>query len=328
MQPAVLGTLGQGPAASFVFEIQGSSFELPLESGGTYDFHVDWGDSSSDDITVWNDAAVDHTYAGSGTYDIEITGTIIGWRFGGFGNAHREKIYDISSWGPLRLGNNGSYFYACTNLTVSATDVLDLTGTTDLGNAFRSCDALTTVPSMDSWDVSNATTMASMFKHSDLFNQAIGSWDVSSVTEMGGMFANAFAFNQDISSWNVSSVIYMNDVFSFNFGSTPAFNQDISGWNVSNVITMEAMFDNAIAFDQNLGTWDITSVTNMDSMFDTVTLSTVNYDAILIGWEAQVVQDSVDFYAGNSKYSAGAAATARQALIDDHWWTISDGGQV
>ena len=34
------------------------------------------------------------------------------------------------------------------------------------------------------------------------------------------------------------------------------------------------------------------------------------------------------FHSGNSKYSAGAAVTARQALIDDHNWSITDGGQV
>jgi hypothetical protein len=32
------------------------------------------------------------------------------------------------------------------------------------------------------------------------------------------------------------------------------------------------------------------------------------------------------FHAGNSIYSAGGAAEARQSIIDDFGWTIADGG--
>jgi len=44
----------------------GSSIEtqikLPLESTGTYDFTVDWGDGTSDTITTYNQPEVTHTY--------------------------------------------------------------------------------------------------------------------------------------------------------------------------------------------------------------------------------------------------------------------------
>lgn len=70
-----------------------------------------------------------------------------------------------------------------------------------------------------------------------------------------------------------------------------------------------------------------TGVTNMTNMFNGVTLSTNNYDAILIGWEAQSEQPNVTFSAGNSQYSAGAATTARTAL-ESNGWTITDGGQA
>jgi len=112
------------------------------------------------------------------------------------------------------------------------------------------------------------------------------------------------------------------------FRDATTFDQDISGWTTSSVTDMRYMFDGATAFDQNLGSWDITAVTLMNEMFNGVTLSTANYDALLIGWEGQAVQNNVTFDGGNSKYSAGAAATARQALIDDHTWIITDGGQV
>ena len=57
-------------------------------------------------------------------------------------------------------------------------------------------------------------------------------------------------------------------------------------------------------------------------------VATTNYDAILIGWESQKVQNNIDFHGGNSQYSPGAAAEARGRLISEHNWTINDGGEV
>ena len=81
---------------------------LPLESTGTYDFFVNWGDGNEDRISTWNDPACTHTYAIPGTYKIAISGVIEGFRFNGAGDA--SKIIEITRWGPLRLGNNNGYF--------------------------------------------------------------------------------------------------------------------------------------------------------------------------------------------------------------------------
>lgn len=91
---------------------------------------------------------------------------------------------------------------------------------------------------------------------------------------------------------------------------------------------MDRMFQSATAFNQNLGGWNVTALTTAVDMFLGVTLSTANYDALLIGWEAQLVKDNVFFGGGNSKYTAGTGGVARAALIADHTWTISDGGPV
>jgi len=341
------------PNLPFEFTIltleEDDSFTLPIYDGGDYDFNVDWGDTSNDDIAAWDDAAVTHTYADSGasTYTITITGTIEGWRFNNAGD--KLLIKDILSWGGLNLGNLGGYFYGCSNLTISASDILNTLENTTMLNAFNGCASLTTVPSMDSWDISNVTTTQTMFYGCTLFNQYIGSWNVSGIANMVYMFGSASAFNQnisgwitsalttassifseatafdqDIGSWNVSGIANMSEMLKL----ATNFDQDISGWDTSSATNMSVMLFNAVNFNQNLGGWDIIDVTDMTNMLYGVTLSTANYDALLIGWEGQAVQDDVTFHAGNSTYNAGAAATAKAALIADHNWDITDGGEV
>jgi len=73
----------------------------------------------------------------------------------------------------------------------------------------------------------------------------------------------------------------------------------------------------------------VSNVTTMNQMFNGVTLTTTNYDALLIGWAAQTLNSSVPFDGGNSQYSAGTAATARGTLTGaPNNWIVTDGGQV
>lgn len=166
-------------------------------------------------------------------------------------------------------------------------------GLNSLYGAFVNADNLTSVPATLPAAITNLQDIFRSVNRTSITN--LNLWDVSHVTNMSRMF-----FQSD-------------------------FNQNISGWNVSSATDMNHMFWQS-DFDQNIGSWQIGAVTNMTNMFELVTLSTANYDAILIGWAAQTVQPNVNFHGGNSKYSAGAAATARASLISDDNWTITDGG--
>jgi surface protein len=177
------------------------------------------------------------------------------------------------------------------------------------------------------WDVSAVTNMAKMFNGMEYpmaFNQDIGGWDVSNVEQMRELFKYCTAFNQDISSWNVGKVLNMQGMLNH----CSAFNQDIGDWNVSSVTQMDGMFSAAVLFDQDIGDWNIIEVTKMYNMFLGVTLSTANYDALLIGWGALEVQEDVIFVAGNSKYTPGGAAEAGRDALEAAGWTITDGGPV
>ncbi|SDI61109.1 BspA family leucine-rich repeat surface protein, partial [Winogradskyella thalassocola] len=103
---------------------------------------------------------------------------------------------------------------------------------------------------------------------------------------------------------------------------------DISGWNVSNITNMSNMFDNATFFDGDLSSWDVSAVTNMNNMLRNVTLSTTNYENILIGWNSQTLQNGVSFHGGNSQYCSVAATNARANIMASDSWIITDGGTI
>jgi surface protein len=172
-----------------------------------------------------------------------------------------------------------------------------------------------------SWDTSNVTDMSGMFQHASSFNQGIGNWDTSNVTDMSYMFRNASSFNQNIGSWDTSKVMNMQEMFE----DASSFNQNIGGWDTSKVTRMVRMFFDASSFNQDIGSWNVEALRYAESMFEGVTLSTENYDALLIGWSAQNLLNKVQFHGGNSTYCAGE--TARTHMISSDGWIITDGGK-
>lgn len=191
-----------------VTTVPDETFGLPLELTGNYDFNANWGDGSDSDITVWNHADTIHKYATPGTHEISITGTITGWRFNNGGNC--ALFYELKSWGPLRLRNSSGYFYGCVNMTVTATDVLDLTGMTNASGFFRECDSIITIPSINSWDWSNIVNITSGFYSMAVFNQDLSGLATAPFENISYAFTNSLNFDQDLSSWGVSSLVNAN----------------------------------------------------------------------------------------------------------------------
>jgi surface protein len=329
-----------------------TQFKLPLTTSTGLDAVVDWGDSTTDTITVYNAAEVTHTYASSGTYTISITGTLPGFRFNNTGD--KLKIINISSWGVLDITTTNT-FYGCTNLTCSATDAPTITST-NMTSTFRACtnfngnignwdvSAVTNMSimfldatafnnggssSIGNWDVSNVTNMGIMFQSCTAFNQNIGNWDVSNVTNMGIMFQSCTAFNQNIGSWDVGAVTNMTSMFdtatAFNNGGSSS----IGNWNTSLVATMDRLFKSATAFNQNIGAWNVEAVTNIVFFMSSKTAanySAANLDAIYNGWSTQSVQPNLTISFGSIKYTA-AGQTGRDTLDNaPNNWTITDGG--
>ena len=99
------------------------TFILPLIGSG-YNFNVDWGDSSDDDITISSDPALTHVYSLGGVYNIKITGSFPTIYFNGGGD--KLKITDITNWGSTGINTLYRSFQGCSNLIISAVDGSDV----------------------------------------------------------------------------------------------------------------------------------------------------------------------------------------------------------
>ena len=314
------GTSSVPMKLKFITSSDGRSIKLPLY--GSVDCTVDWGDGTpTENFTTAG--LKSHTFTTAGTYIVSISGSLgqfgyydlgngLGWRGSGY-------LTEVIDFGDIGLTSLAGAFSDADNLSVVPTTLPS--SITDLSYCFY-LNSRVSITNLNSWDLSHVTNMLGAFYEASAFNQDISGWDVGNVTDMENLFKRAYAFNQPIGTWDVGSVTIMEDMFR----NATAFNQPIGSWDVSSVTTMEGMFESSSVFNQNLAGWDISSVTSMEDMFANVTLSTANYDAILTAWALQTVQSNVLFSAGNSKYSAGAAATARASLINDDNWTITDGG--
>ena len=325
---------------------------LPMTAGNT----VHWGDGNTDTTNT-------HTYAAGGTYTVTIEGAVNTFRFGNSGD--RRKIIDISNWGGFDIFAD-AIFYGCNNLDISATDY-PIISTTRFWYMFSSCALtspnlnswdVSSVNNFDNcfrintnfntdlsgWDMSSATNLQYMFRNTS-FNHDISNWDVSGVITFSNMFLSC-SFDQPIDNWDVSGGQNFESMFNGSNFNQPipswvcgnatnmrgmfrecSFNQDISAFNTSLVTNMWYMFRNNYSFDQDISSWDINQVSNFFNFMQGVTLSTANYDALLIAWDAQGAMSysgTVNF--GGSQYTSGGAADAARNNLIVKWGGITDGG--
>ena len=337
---------------------------LPLLSGGTYSGTIDWGDTSTSVLSYANRS---HTYASGGVYTITISGTISGFRFANGGDKLKignvsnwgnltittdqaffgcTNLTATATDAPIISTATLSYtFYGCSNFN-GYVNGWDVSGVSNGERIFMLATSFN--QDLNNWNTSSFTTISNMFTGASSFNGDLSGWDLSLVTianaflqgtafnnnsidnwevktiQLFNSFFRETSFNQDISGWDMSAATRVDQMF---YGNT-AFNQNIGGWVLSNCTRMDYMLYNNDSFNQDISGWDVNQVSNFLSFLLSATgLSTANYDALLIAWDAQgamAYSGTVNF--GDSQFTAGGAAEAARTSLISKWGGISDGG--
>jgi len=114
----LVSSAGGGETEPFQFTLTlsgGQVYEIPLVSylGLEPNVIVDWGDSSSTNITSSTDVGRYHTYASGGTYQVSVIGFMPGFRVDN--SSYRLLYTSVDSWGDI--GVRSINFYGCANLT-------------------------------------------------------------------------------------------------------------------------------------------------------------------------------------------------------------------
>ena len=256
-------------------------------------------------------------------------------------------------WSNWNLSNCISLYlaiYGCDELTtIGDVSSLDVSNVTNMGYLFGHVDKLTV--DVSSWDTSSVTSLINFANNSGGSGSITGyeNWDTASLV---GALTAAFAYQsnaQEFPLWDASNVTSLSTLFrvsTFN-NSTKTFNlktsstltscyltfmqassiddltigSDVDWSGVTNFIyTFSNMGNLALTFPSN---FDWSSGTSFQYFLNATTLSSADYNALLIDIESSNQNNNVVFDAPNCT-ATGAGLTARTALVNDHSWTISD----
>ena len=233
------------------------------------------------------------------------------------------------NWDISSVENIKYMFYSCTNFNQDISG-LDTSSVTNMQATFQNATSFN--QNISGWDTSSLTGLAATFQNATSFNQNLNTWDWSNVVDAWGCFRDTTAFtNGGVNpNWVLTENEWYNEMF-YNSG----FGRDLSGCTgignkTGGTVSYKSMFQENSDFDHSIAHFVVTKVKtgtfSMQSMFggSGSGLSTANYNATLIAWAAVDASDSVIFGGGNSE-PTGDGDTARQSLIDDDSWSITDG---
>lgn len=284
-------------------------------------------------------------------YPVFATGASLNGFFRGCTSLTNE---DFSGWGVLRIAAYTAMFRDCSNFNGNVSNLVDpqsIGGS--INSMFQGCVKFVGV-GVDTWNVTNVTSLDTAFSQCTLFNGAVENWDVSNVTQFTSAFSGCTAFNRNLSLWDVgrgqgfgsmfnnSGFVNNTSIVNWNMGQnltgTTAFSMfgmfqstifrtpNISSWNMIRCNSIQSMLTDG-GNNNNLGTWDIRNVSSAGSFMATATpatLSAINLANMYIAWASQPVQPMTISF-GTAKYDA-SGASARAVLTGARAVSVSNAG--
>ena len=242
--------------------------------------------------------------SGSGTTNI-----LVDW-----GDGNTDTITSTSQAEKLHTYSSGGVY------TITITGTLETFVVNNYADKAK-------IKEVKNWGNGNGLTLA--INNTSFFygarNLTVSATDQPAITATNfqQLFRSAGSIVSGVGNFDLSSVTSL----LFAFYSARRFNEDLSNWDVSNVTSFSYCFERT-KIDQSFAQWDMTSATIAVRMFRGQTLSVPNYDATLVAWASQSLNNNVSIDFGNSQYSGSnlAVVNARDTLIENYSWTIVDGG--
>ncbi|WP_318345074.1 BspA family leucine-rich repeat surface protein [Flagellimonas baculiformis] len=161
---------------------------IMTSEGQTYNYTIDWGDGTVEQIT--NNGKKIHAYSTPGTHTMAIKGELPWVVFAtDLDDPNALKLLSVEQWGSNQWKSMNSTFALCSNMVLNATDIPDLSQVSDMGLMFYGATSFN--GDISGWDTSNVADMTHVFSGATAFDQNLGNWDISNVTNMNNMLDNS-----------------------------------------------------------------------------------------------------------------------------------------
>lgn len=341
----------------FIFDVRtfntGTSafnqFTLPLRSGYTYDFQVEWGDGTVESYAgvagVGIPIDITHTYPiPTNKEGKPLSNGIFRIKIGVTNNTGFPTIYFNNSGDRLKLiktvtfGNVGwnileKSFFGCENNLIEATATANFNAVINADFAWIN-NQLTSFPELD---LPNATQLNNTWRDNQLTSFPL--IDLSSALSIAAAWDNnnltSFPLYDFSIVTNANTAWRDNDLTTFPAIDMPLCTLVFDAWNGNDLdtfpsINLSSATDLTNAWRNNgvMSSFDARNfyaMTNGTSCFQDTTLPTADWSDILITQRVNNANTGVSFHGGSSTYNP-AGATARGELVSIQSWTITDGG--
>lgn len=175
---------------------------------------------------------------------------------------------NLNNFNTSKVTTFESMFSDCNALANIQMNGWDTSKVTEINNIFKGCTALNSIQTRN-WKVTNYTVNIFDRKIPTVKSIDVNSWDLSNVTTLENVFRGCSALTSVIglNTWNTINITDMGYMF---YGDKELTNiGSLSNWNTTNVVNMSDMFSgcNKLISVEGLSNWDISNVKNMDRMF-------------------------------------------------------------
>lgn len=309
---------------------QARTVTIPMVSGGTYDYWIDWGDgTSSTQITAYNDTNATHTYVSDGEYTVRLIGTLDQLEYtGNIASCLKEVTKCNLAFSVIK-----NMFKGCTNLTNVVESIFSQTTIpTTAEGVFEGCSKFGMIPVGLFDNMSGILSFKNTFKGTSIINIPTGLFDSNnSATDFSGVFENCtrlVAIPMNLFKNNTSATTFANafmgDIALTELPNT-LFNNNVE------VITYENVFSGCTGIKElpiNLFGDGALSVINFSGALYNVPLTSLPAGLFRQAYSATNYDNVFNFYGGNipANCFSGDNATYENALDVEGIEEIGDNG--